>query len=100
MCFDIYNPRDSSVPRLHKLSNVSKLDIRRHTQLLNIMFNLRQSAYFRTEGPRITRAANNYVFHTDIIHAWIYAISPYYEGAKLWNGLPAGARMRWYIRKY
>ena len=38
MCFDIINPRNVSVKRLHAMANICPLDIRKNIQLLNIMF--------------------------------------------------------------
>ena len=89
MCFDVINPRDVTVQRLHEMAYIKMLDTRRDIQLLNIMFNLKQCGCFRKRGTRITRSTDKYVFDTDIVHLGIYAKSPYYMGVRLWSDLPA-----------
>ena len=57
-------------------------------QLLNIMYALKEQSKFELVRDRNTRAAQKYVFDTDIVNLDIYARSPYYVGTKLWNELP------------
>ena len=88
MCLNINNPRDISVLRLHETSRVNFLDIRRHSQLLNIMFMLKCNNVSQKVSVRNTRNADRYIFNTDIVHKEVYARSPYYKGVSLWNNLP------------
>ena len=55
MCFDINNPRDMSVLRLHEICNISYLSTRRHTHLAKLMFNLRQCNKFKKIAGRETK---------------------------------------------
>ena len=87
-CYDVYNPRDMSVQRLHDMANISRLDERRNIQLMNIMYSLKKNNAYRKIGVRITRSVECYVFDIDTIHLGIYSKSPYCKGAKLWNELP------------
>ena len=70
------------------MAHVNSLDVQRNSHLLNNMFNLKQSEQFEKKETRVTRAANSYVFKTDIIHQSLYGRSPFYKGAKLWYDLP------------
>ena len=88
MCLNINNPRDMSVLRLHETSRVNFLDIRRYSQLLNIMFMLKCNNVSQKVSVRNTRNADRYIFNTDIVHKEVYARSPYYKGVTLWNNLP------------
>ena len=88
MCFDINNPRDMSVARLHDSARLNLLETRQETHLLNIMFMLKCNNKFRKQGLRVTRNADRYVFNTEIVHMDVYAKSPYYRGVALWNNLP------------
>ena len=50
MCFNVNNPKDMSVVRLHELASLNLLDKRRETHLLNIMFILKCNNKFRKQG--------------------------------------------------
>ena len=91
MCLDIQNHRDFSVVRLHEITRISKLDVRREIQLLNIMYYLKCENQFKRNVIRDTRSIDRYVFETDIVHTSIYAKSPYFIGVSLWNDLPKHA---------
>ena len=52
------------------------------------MFTFVQNNKYRKVVVRNTRTIDTYVFDTDIVHLGIYANSPYYVGARLWNNLP------------
>ena len=80
MCFDINNPRDMSVSLLHYTARINKLDLRRDTQLLNIMFVLKSNDQYKKDGVRNTRSTEKYIFQTDIGHMSIYDRSPYIKG--------------------
>ena len=88
LCMNINNPRDISVARLHNDAWVSNLSVRRDVQLVSLMFDLKCHGLFKKEGIRNTRSTENYIFETDIVHTGIYAKSPYYKGANLWNEVP------------
>ena len=88
LCFDVKNPRDMTVLRLHEISNLSYLSTRRYVHLAKLMFNLKQCNKYQKNAGRDTRGANSYNFDTDIVHLGIYSNSPYYVGAKLWNNFP------------
>ena len=87
LCFDVINPRDTSVERLHQLAKVDTLEIRRDIQLLNTMFHLKSNKKFHKVMERNTRSAERYVFDTEIVHMDVYAKSPYIKGVCLWNSL-------------
>ena len=88
MCFDIKNPRDKPIKSLHDDAEIKTLDNRRCIQLAKIMFNLASDNKYRKVHERHTRAMDRYVFDTDVVKLNIYANSPYYKGAQLWDNLP------------
>ena len=49
-CLDIVNPLELAVDRLHELTRVNKLDVRRDVQLLNIMHSLTLNNMYRKNG--------------------------------------------------
>ena len=51
------------------------------------MYNLRHENMYEKEGNRITQARDGYIFYADNPHSGLYAKSPYYIGATMWNGL-------------
>ena len=52
--YDMQNPRDVTILRLHGMATVSALDSRRDVQLLNIMFKLKQTNNFWKEQSQIS----------------------------------------------
>ena len=77
LCFDVINPRDTSVECLHRLARVDTLEIRLDIQLLNIMFHLKSNKKIHKVMERNTRSAERYVFDMEIVHMDVYAKSPY-----------------------
>ena len=88
MVYNIQNPVDIGIDELHTLSKVEKLDRGMKLQLLNIMYALKGQSQFELIRDRNTRAAEKYTFATNIVNLDIYARSPYFVGAKLWDNLP------------
>ena len=87
-CFNIFNPTEIGIQRLHHEARVNLLSLRREVQLLNIMFSAKNKNKYKKESVRTTRNADRYVFKTEIVHKDVYAKSPYYCGVSLWNSLP------------
>ena len=85
---DIGNPLELGVDRLHQITRVNMLDVRRKVQLLNLMHSLKLNNMYKKDGVRVTRSTDRYVFYTDIVHKDVYAKSPYFKGVALWNDLP------------
>ena len=52
------------------------------------MYDLRQNNMYEKVSNRITRANDGYMFETATPNTGIYARSPNYIGAKMWNALP------------
>ena len=90
LCFDVYDPVEMEILRLHELARVNMLDVRRDVQLLNIMFSLRLANKYKKENVRHTRSTEHFEFTTEICHKGIYVKSPYYKGVCLWNSIPIG----------
>ena len=89
MCFDVYNPIDTSVNDLHVMARVKLLNDRRDLSLLCIMYEMKQMQLYERVGERITRQHDKYIFQTDVVNVGTYARSPYYCGSMLWNKLPS-----------
>ena len=87
-CLNIYKPMDIGNLRLHQLTRVNTLGVRRDLQLLNMMFSFKQKNKYKKEGAHVTISIDRFVFDTDIVHKDIYARSPYYCGVSLWNSIP------------
>ena len=51
------------------------------------MYELRQNNMYEKEVIRITRANEEYKFDPTLPHMGLYAKSPYYIGANMWNRL-------------
>ena len=47
---------------------------------------------YEKHGNRVTRAAAGYNFDLTVPHTGVYAKSPYYIGANMWNKLPTNIR--------
>ena len=88
LCYNINNPVDISTTLLHENARLDKLSIRRNMALMCIMFDLRQNNMYKKKGIRMTRANDGYIFDVSIPRIGIYAKSPYYSGANMWNKLP------------
>ena len=82
-CFNIHNPMDIGIQRLHQEARVNMLNLRRDAELLNIMFSLKSNNKYKKESVRTTRSIDCYVFNTKIVHKDIYAKSPFHCGVSL-----------------
>ena len=87
-CFDIYDPMETGIVRLHEMARVNTLSNRRDLHLLNVMFSLKLNNKYKKESMRVTRSTERYEFKTEILHKDIYAKSPFYKGVCLWNNIP------------
>ena len=92
LCYNIHVPNAISTVELHRNANIKKLDDRRELALLYIMFDMYQKKLYKKTCNRQTRAADGYIFDLTIPHSGVYAKSPYYVGASLWNDLPMTTR--------
>ena len=88
LCYNINRPCDINTNLLHENANVEKLCNRRNLALLCIMYDLRQKGLYERKANRVTRAAEGYTFDLTVPHMGVYAKSPYYVGASMWNALP------------
>ena len=52
------------------------------------MYVLKCNGQYQKEGIRNTCSTEKYIFESDIVHSGIYAKSPYYKRANLWNDIP------------
>ena len=62
LCYNIYNPRDISIARLHDLAHVDLLHKRRFVQLMNIMYENETLSLYERIVARNTRQADKYIF--------------------------------------
>ena len=92
LCYKINVPTDVSTIRLHENARVDKLCDRRNLALLCIMFDLRQKGLYEKKSTRITHATDGYRFELLTPHKELYAKSPHYVGANMWNRLPANVQ--------
>ena len=88
LCYNVYNPRDMNVARLHELASVDMLQKRRMLQLMNMMYENRVNMNYERAVTRNTRQTDKYTFETNIVNLELYSKSPYYIGSKIWNNLP------------
>ena len=88
MCYNIQNPRDISIKRLHDMANVDMLCKRRMLQLLGILYE--NIPKYKTHRPTThhTRLADKHNVEICRTNTDIYSKSPYYIGGTFWNGLP------------
>ena len=87
-CYNIYNPLEIGTDRLHYISRVNNLSLRRDIQLLKIMFLFKSCNKYKKESTRVTRNIDRFIFKTDIVHKEVYSKSPFYCGVALWNKTP------------
>ena len=88
LCFDIYNPIDMGIVRLHQMAKIDMLSTRRDVQLLNLMFSLKLKNMYKKDSVRSTRNACHFEFKTEIVHKDIYSKSPFFRGVGLWRNIP------------
>ena len=88
LCYNINNPRDITVARLHEMANVEILQKRMMLQLMTIMYENSLQAMYERAAIRNTRRTDKYTFETNRVNLTIYSQSPYYIGSKTWNDLP------------
>ena len=88
MCYNIQNPRDITIVRLHEMAGIDMLDQRRMLQLLAIFYDNILEFSQNVDRLHITRQAvkNN----VELMRANIdlYSKSPFCVGGKFWNNLP------------
>ena len=65
-----------------------KLCDRRDLALMCIMYDFRQKGMYEKKTNHMTRAADGYTFELTVPHIGVYAKSPCYPGANMWNSLP------------
>ena len=88
MCYNIQNPKDMSITRLHDLAHVDLLHKRRLVQLMSIMYEKKSHLMHERVVVRNTRQADRYIFDINRVNLDLYSRSPYYVGSKFWNDLP------------
>ena len=88
LCYNIYNPRDITVSRLHENAKIDMLQKRMMLQLMSMMYECKILGMYEKIPIRNTRQVDKYVFDIDRVRLDIYARSPYYIGSKFWNDLP------------
>ena len=92
LCYNINVPTDVSTICLHENARVDKLCDRRNLALSCIMFDLRQKGLYEKKSTRITCATDGYRFELLTPHKELYAKSPHFVGANIWNRLPANVQ--------
>ena len=92
LCYNINIPSDISITRLHENARIEKLCDQRNLFLMCIMYNLYQKGMYEKIANRATRAADGYTFNLTIPNMGVYAKSPYYVGASMWNLLPVNVQ--------
>ena len=56
------------------------------------MYDLCQNGMYEKKATRATRAAEGYIFYQSVPNMGVYASSPYYMGANMWNLLPVNTQ--------
>ena len=88
MCFNIQNPRDIRIQRLHEMAKCDMLHKRRMLQLLGILYdNIQDYLPDRTVAHN-TRLAGKRNLEINRANTELYAKSPYCIGGTFWNNLP------------
>ena len=87
MCYNIYNPRDITIARLHEIAKIDMLQKRMILQLMSMMYECKIQRMYERIPIRNTRQVDKYVFDIDRVRLDVYARSPYYIGSKFWNDL-------------
>ena len=92
MCFNIQNPRDISIQRLHEMAKVDMLYKRRMLQLLSIIYDIRSKSLYQHHHARNVRWADTYAFEIKRANIELYIKSPFYVGCTFWNDLPKNSQ--------
>ena len=92
LCYNINNAVDINTTVLHENAKMEKLCDRRTVSLSCIMYDLYQQGMYERNVTRVTRAANGFTFDLMVPRMSVYAKSPYYVGANVWNLLPTDIR--------
>ena len=88
MCYNIQNPRDIAIKRLHEMAGIDMLYKRRMIQLLVILYENRAKYLQDTDRPHNTRQAIKSNFEIKRSNTELYSKSPFCVGGKFWNNLP------------
>jgi hypothetical protein len=89
LCEEIWDARDADVDVLHAVYDIEKLQARRNSQLLGIMFKRSQKEELTVPHPRQLRGASKIKLKVAFPHKDIYLKSPLYRGMLSWNKLTA-----------
>ena len=92
LCYNINTPTEITTVLLHENAKLEKLCDRRNVALMCIMYDLCRNRMYEKVASRVTRAADGYTFDLTVPHMGVYAKSPYYVGANMWNVLPLNIR--------
>ena len=89
MCYNIQNPRDITIRRLHEMANIDMLYRRRMIQLLGIIHDNRAQYLQDRIMPHNTRLATKSNFDIMRVNIELYSKSPFVIIAgKFWIDLP------------
>ena len=83
-----------SIPTLHEKCKILSLKQRMQKQLLWLMYVISRKRENVQKIHKNTRAADKVVFKVPHRILPIYEHSPYYQGTKLWNGLPKDIQVK------
>ena len=88
MCYNIQNPRDITINRLHEMAGIDMLYKRRMLQLLVILYENRLNYLPDVEILHNTRQAAKDNFEIKRANTVLYSKSPFCIGGRFWNDLP------------
>ena len=88
MCYNIQNPKEITICRLHEMAGIDMLCKRRMVQLLCIIYDHNSEYLPERVVWHNTRLAHKKTFELMRVNTRVYSKSPFYIGAKLWNDLP------------
>ena len=88
MCYNIHNPRDITIKRLHEVAGIDMLYKRRKLQLLVILYENRLNYLPDINRLHNTRQAAKGNFEIKRENTELYSKSPFCKGGKFFNNLP------------
>ena len=88
MCYNIQNPRDMSIVRLHTMANTDMLYKRRMLQLQSIIYDIAPTLNQGRVVLQHTRLATKNNIDLNIANTQLYSNSPFSVGVQFWNNLP------------
>ena len=70
VCYNIYNPRDITIARLHETAKVDTLQQRMMLQLMSMMYECKMLNLYERIPIRNTRQVDKYIFDIERVLHW------------------------------